>query len=146
MVSGWAAGNQRGIESLIEGGEAASMLHGEGKEVDVGELPGRWEGWEKARIHERDALWPELMAGSGEQAAQQSARGCGGIGTVVGTGTAQNTKRAIYSDWTCRPAVSLCLWKEPRRGSMMDMSGVHQSDQHVDIEQRDHSPLGCIAF
>ena len=83
-----AAGDERGVEASIERAKAPPVLHGKTEEVEVGEVLGTGERGEKAGVHQGDVVWPELVAGGGEQAAQQGAGGSGGIGSVVGIGSA----------------------------------------------------------
>ena len=86
------------------------------------------------------------MAGSGEQDAQQGAGGVGGIRTVVGTGATYDAERTIFSKWTSRPPMKLRCGKKALCCGMVDVLGIHHADENIDVQQRGHGLLGCIAF
>ena len=55
------------INPVIKGGQFASMLHGEGEKVEVGEVRGSREVRKGVGIREGKVVGPELVAGSGSK-------------------------------------------------------------------------------
>jgi hypothetical protein len=55
------------INALIKGGQFASMLHGEGEKVEVGEVRGGREVRESMGISEGKVVGPKLVTWSGSK-------------------------------------------------------------------------------
>lgn len=114
------------------------MLHGKAKEVDAGEVPGSRERGEKAVVCERKIVGPELVAGRGEQAQENTARFRSRTGTSGVAACAQDADECIFRQRTSGPALDRDkLFKKTERGGPVGVISVSERDQYIGIEKLD---------
>lgn len=113
------------------------MLHRKSEKVDVGELFRTEDAVsrEQARVKQRDVIGPELVTGQFELHAQDG--NCFGYrdGPRV-TATGNDSQEAVLRQRTTRPSLPT-FRNPPRTGTlMMNVGGIEQGDEDIDIEQR----------
>ena len=70
MECAWASGDEGSVNPLIKGGQFAAAFHGEGEEVNVGQILRSWEVWEKGGIAKTQIIRPELETWRGFKTRQ----------------------------------------------------------------------------
>ena len=136
VEGGGAANNEGGVDGAVEGDEAGLPRHGEGEQVNVGQVFGGGQARETLGIEQGVVVGPELVTGRGGEFAQQFAGGIGGAGAARVGGGAEDAEEGVFGERAGGPAGGHGVdFEETQGGVTVRMAGIAEGDEDVGVEQ-----------
>ena len=96
---------------------------------------GDWQGCDPPGMQEGDVIRPKVVSRMGAQATQHRKPSARLARCIWVTGTADDAQQTVLRDGTGGPASMPDARKPCMRRFMLDVCRIHQSDQHVHVQQ-----------